>query len=115
MSIYYKTNKFGEELCPNCGKPLFHTVICTYPAIPRYECTNCGYTAEGDRIIDSGNSDGITMSPNELHVCTCVETSVNENGISKRCVECGKECTTPWVDIMTPVVEEILKKLDIIK
>ena len=56
MSIYYRTNEFGEELCPTCGKKLFHINICTYPPVPRYECSNCGYIAEGDKVIDSGYS-----------------------------------------------------------
>lgn len=111
MSIYYKTNKFGEELCPKCGKPLFHTVICTYPPIPRYECTNCGYTAEGDEIINSGNS----VEVMEHFTCTKFETSASERGIERRCVVCGKEFVTPWFDIMAPVIEEVLKKLDVIK
>lgn len=115
MSIYYKTNKFGEVLCPNCGKPLFHTVICTYPPIPRYECTDCGYTAENDQIIDSGNSTESTNSITSHHTCTKFETSASERGIERRCVECGREFVTPWVDIMTPVVEELLRKLDVIK
>lgn len=51
MSIYYRTNEFREELCPTCGKKLFHTVICTYPAIPRYECTNCGYTVGVTKLL----------------------------------------------------------------
>lgn len=110
MSIYYRTNEFGEELCPTCGKKLFHVNICTYPPIPRYECTNCGYTAEGDKIIDSGTS---TASITPHSYCTFFETSVTERGIVKRCVECNKEYCIPWFDILAPVVEEVLKKLDI--
>lgn len=115
MSIYYKTNKFGEALCPTCGKSLFHTVICTYPPIPRYECTNCGYIAEGDKVIDSGNSIEAVKSITPCDACTKFETSMSERGIEKRCVECGKEFLTPWFDIMAPVIEEVLKKLNVIK
>ena len=110
MSIYYRTNEFGEELCPTCGKKLFQVNICTYPPIPRYECSNCGYTAEGDKIIDSGYS---TESVTPHDYCTRFETSVTEKGIVQRCVECNKEYFTPWFDILAPVVEEVLKKLDI--
>ena len=110
MSIYYRTNEFGEELCPTCGKKLFHVNICTYPPIPRYECSNCGYIAEGDKVIDSGTS---TASLTPHSYCTRFETSVTEKGIVQRCVECNKEYFTPWFDILAPVVEEVLKKLDI--
>lgn len=110
MSIYYRTNEFGEELCPTCGKKLFHVNICTYPPIPRYECTNCGYIAEGDKVIDSGTST-VSLTPHSY--CTRFETNVNEKGIVQRCVECNKEYFTPWFDILAPVVEEVLKKLDI--
>ena len=75
MSIYYRTNEFGEELCPTCGKKLFHVNICTYPPIPRYECSNCGYIAEGDKVIDSGYS---TESVTPHDYCTRVETTVTE-------------------------------------
>lgn len=110
MPIYYRTNEFGEELCPTCGKKLFHITICTYPPTSRYECSNCGYVAEGDKVIDSGYSTE-PVTPHDY--CTRFETSVTEKGIVKRCVECNKEYSTPWFDILAPVVEEVLKKLDI--
>ena len=27
MSIYYRTNEFGEELCPTCGKSYFTLIF----------------------------------------------------------------------------------------
>lgn len=78
MSIYYRTNEFGEELCPTCGKKLFNITICTYPPTPRYECYNCGYVADGDKVIDSGNSVEAVKSVTPHDYCTRFETSVTE-------------------------------------
>ena len=37
------------ETCPKCGHDLLNTVICTYPPIPRKECSNCDWYWEGER------------------------------------------------------------------
>lgn len=99
MSIYYRTNEFGQKICPICGKKLFHiTIIDTDPPISKYECSNCEYTAEGDNVIDSCYS-AEPVTPHDY--CTRVETTVTEKGIVKRCVECNKEYFTPQFDIGT--------------
>lgn len=35
------------ETCPKCGNPLQEFIIATYPAIPRKECLQCGWSWEG--------------------------------------------------------------------
>ena len=37
------------ETCPKCGHDLQDLIICTYPPIPRKECTHCGWSWEGKR------------------------------------------------------------------
>ena len=37
------------ETCPKCGHDLQNLIICTYPPIPRKECTHCGWSWEGKR------------------------------------------------------------------
>jgi hypothetical protein len=37
------------ETCPKCGHDLMDTVICTYPPIPKKECTSCGWSWTGER------------------------------------------------------------------
>ena len=37
------------ETCPKCGHDLVDTVICTYPPIPKKECTSCGWSWTGER------------------------------------------------------------------
>lgn len=35
------------ETCPKCENPLQEFIIATYPAIPRKECLQCGWSWEG--------------------------------------------------------------------
>ena len=37
------------ETCPKCGHDLQDLIICTYPPIPRKECTHCGWSWEDKR------------------------------------------------------------------
>lgn len=51
--------------CPKCGADLFHYTITTFPPIPVYECTKCGWRHE-----DISNST-ITRVP--FNVCNVPE------------------------------------------
>ena len=62
--------------CPECGHDLIDTAICTYPAISRKECPNCGWFLEGQRevlrIPFQENDVSITKTFNYGNTCTPV-------------------------------------------
>ena len=52
--------------CPKCGHDLIDTAICTYPAISRKECPNCGwyYEEQKERVLR------VPFVENESHYAT---------------------------------------------
>lgn len=87
MKLEYKTNSLGWELCPNCGNPIFSTVICTLPPISVDECRRCGYRAENGEVVNKGeerraieNKDSINkeLSASALYSRLAAENNVGE-------------------------------------